>query len=57
MMSVVITGNFLYGFAVHGPFNTREEAIEWASTNDWHFEDWFVMPLVASWNEERAEWR
>jgi len=57
MMSVVITGNLLHGFDVHGPFNTWEEAIEWASTNDWHFADWFVMPLVAPRNEERAEWR
>lgn len=47
---IVITGNPVDGFAYHGPFESEEEAQEWAE-NECQ-DDWWVAPL-ASPSEER----
>lgn len=42
-MTILITGNPVDGFQYHGPFDSTEDAADWASrTQD---ADWWVAPV------------
>ena len=41
---LVITGNPVDGFFYYGPFDSAEEAIEWASVQH-DTQDWWIAPL------------
>lgn len=43
MPHVVITGNVIDGLEIHGPFDSREAAIEWAKVNGRN--EWIVVQL------------
>jgi len=44
-MHVVMTGDPANGFAILGPFATRDEALAWAEREC--DGDWWLLPLVA----------
>ena len=39
----MITGNPLDGFVFHGPFDNRDDAIEWGEMDGG---DWWIAPLM-----------
>ncbi len=46
MKCVVMCGNPAIGFHLSGPFDTVDEANEWADEYVFREYDWWVMPLV-----------
>jgi hypothetical protein len=44
-MHIVIIGSPIGGLFFYGPFNTRDEAVDWA-TIEITTDDWWVAPLA-----------
>lgn len=53
MQYCVAQGNPFDGVTLYGPFETSEEASEWAESNDGNF-DWWIVNLNAPEDEEQG---
>jgi hypothetical protein len=52
MKTIVVFGNPRDGFRCVGPFDTREQASDWADDNVSRGYDWWLVPLATP--EEKA---
>lgn len=46
MKTIVMFGNPMDGFNCVGPFETREQALDWADDNVAREYDWWLVPIA-----------